>query len=237
MTALKLSVYLSTFLALGACNQALSQAAPPCTTCAGDLDGNGLIGLEDLFELLTWYGSSCPVDSSGTADPASTVYVSEIHYNPSTLQGSDLDFEFIELHNPSETGAQLWGWSLEGAVSLLFPTHANIAPGEFLVVARNADSLCTQVPSGVPCLQWDAGEGLNNSGETIEIRRGDGSLSDQVAFEDNDGWVGAPDGSGPSLEWMDIGLDNDDPASWAASFIFGGTPGLPNSMWGLSDPE
>jgi hypothetical protein len=213
------------------------QIAPPCTTCAGDLDGNGQIGLEDLFGILTWYGSSCPVDSNGTTEPAATVYISEIHYNPATSQGSDTDFEFIELHNPASTSAQLWGWTAAGGVTATFQQDAVIAPGGFLVLARNADSLCVNVPVQSPCFEWNAGESLNNTGETIEIRRGDGSISDEVAFEDNDGWVGAPDGGGPSLEWMDPGLDNDDPASWAASFVEGGTPGMPNSMWGLSDPE
>ena len=215
----------------------LGQTAPPCTTCAGDLDGNGLIGLEDLFGILTWYGSSCPVDSTAPTEPAATVYISEIHYTPATSQGSDTHFEFIELHNPSTSNAQLWGWTAEGAVTKTLPAEATIAPNGFLVLARNPDSLCVHVPIASPCIGWNSGESLNNTGETIEIRRGDGSLSDAVSYEDNDGWMSAPDGGGPSLEWMDIGLDNDDPASWAASFVEGGTPGAPNSMWGLSDPE
>lgn len=213
------------------------QTAPPCTTCAGDLDGNGSIGLEDLFSILTWYGSDCPVDSATVTLPASTVYISEIHYNPAAEQGSDTDYEFIELHNPDAHTAQLWGWSLAGAVTLDFPPDAQIGPGGFIVLARNADSLCVDIPIASGCIQWDSGQSLNNTGETIELYRGDGTLSDEVAYEDDDGWVGSPDGMGPSLEWMDIGLDNDDPASWSASLIFGGTPGLPNSMWGLSDPE
>lgn len=216
---------------------AQAQVAPPCTTCAGDLNGNGIIGLEDLFGILTYYGASCPLDSSISMEPAATVAISEIHYNPSTEQGADSDFEFIELYNPSEAVANLWGWSASGAITMNFPANATIGPLGFMVLARNADSICTLTPPNVPCFEWDAGEGLNNTGETILIVRGDGSVSDQVAFEDNDGWVAAPDGGGPSLEWMDVALDNSDPASWAASLVMGGTPGLANSMWGLSDPE
>lgn len=213
------------------------QVSPPCTTCAGDLDGNGLIGLEDLFGILTYYGTSCPLDSSTSMEPAATVAISEIHYNPSTQQGSDSDFEFIELYNPSDDVANLWGWQVSGAINMTFPANATVSPQSFLVLARNADSLCVLVPVPIPCFEWNVGEGLNNTGETLSILRGDGSLSDQVAFEDNDGWVSAPDGGGPSLEWMDVGLDNSDPASWAASLVMGGTPGQANSMWGLSDPE
>ncbi len=215
----------------------LGQTAPPCTTCAGDLNGDGLIGLEDLFSILTWYGAECPVDTTESTAPTHTVYLSEIHYNPSTAQGSDTDFEFIELHNPAATTAHLWGWNVAGAITAELPQSAQIMPGGFLVLARNADSLCVLVPSSSPCFEWDSGQSLNNTGETVELYRGDGSLSDEVPYEDNDGWVGAPDGDGPSLEWMDTGLDNDDPASWGASFVLGGTPGQPNSMWGLGDPE
>jgi hypothetical protein len=58
-----------------------------------------------------------------------------------------------------------------------------------------------------------------------------------VAYEDNDGWVPEPDGTGPSLEWMDPNLNNAAADSWTFSLVFGGTPGWANSMWGLSDLE
>ena len=116
-----------------------------------------------------WYGAECPVDTTESTAPTHTVYLSEIHYNPSTAQGSDTDFEFIELHNPAATTAHLWGWNVAGAITAELPQSAQIMPGGFLVLARNADSLCVLVPSSSPCFEWDSGQSLNNTGETSTI--------------------------------------------------------------------
>ncbi|MEY5043662.1 MAG: hypothetical protein RJA19_889 [Bacteroidota bacterium] len=211
-----------------------AQNLQPVPGCTGDLDGDGAINLNDLIVLLAHYGTTCPAPEPVV--PAA-LWISEIHYNPSSIQGDDTVWEFIELYNPSPSPVNVSGWTLSNAVTCLLPDGANIAGHGFLVVCRNVDSLATQVPTGVPIFPWTPTSSLNNTGETIEIKRPDGSLADAVAYEDNDGWMTAPDGGGPSLEWMDVGLNNDEAASWAASFIFGGTPGRMNSMWGLGDPE
>ena len=40
----------------------------------------------------------------------SQVVINEIHYNPSGAQGSDSDFEFLELHNPGTTDIDISGY-------------------------------------------------------------------------------------------------------------------------------
>lgn len=212
---------------------AQTNGVPP-VGCTGDLDWDGQVNLNDLIVMLAHYGTSCPIPEP--VQPAA-LWISEIHYNPSTLQGDDSIWEFIELHNPGNSAIALSGWTVGNAVNLAFPSGAEIAPLGFAVLCRNVDSLLTLVPPGVPCWAWTATSSLNNTGETIEVYRADGTLADEVAYEDNDGWMVAPDGGGPSLEWMDVGLNNDEAASWAASFVLGGTPGRANSMWGLGDPE
>ena len=57
--------------------------------CPNDINGNGLVDVEDLLELLSTYGMSC--DGFPAYDPS----ISEIHYNPSTQQGTDAEWEFI----------------------------------------------------------------------------------------------------------------------------------------------
>lgn len=210
------------------------QTFSPTTGCTGDLNQDGAINLNDLIILLASYGTSCP-------DPepieSAQIWISEIHYNPSSLQGDDTVWEFIEFFNPASHAVDLSGWMVSNAVSCTFPSGASIAGGGFVVLCRNVDSLATLVPADIPIFSWTSTSSLNNTGETILLERPDGSLADAVAYEDNDGWMTAPDGGGPSLEWMDVGLNNDEAASWAASFVFGGTPGRNNSMWGLGDPE
>jgi hypothetical protein len=211
---------------------AAAPAASAQTGCTGDLNADGTINLNDLMALLSVYGSSCPAPA---APPV--VRFSEINYNPSATQGNDSDWEFVELHNLESYAVNLGGWRLTDGLTGTFPEGFVLAPQGFAVACMRSDSMSTVLPAGIPLFQWPSSASLNNSGEIIRLLRPDGTESDLVPFEDNDGWMTAPDGGGPSLEWMDIGLDNDYASSWAASFTFGGTPGAPNSMWGLSDPE
>jgi hypothetical protein len=112
-----------------------------------------------------------------------------------------------------------------------------VPAGGFVAVVRNQEAMDSLVPPSGLMVQWNNGESLNNTGETIELWRADGTLSDEVPYEDNDGWIGQPDGGGPSLELIDVVLDNSLPDAWTFSSGIGGTPGAPNSMWGLNDPE
>jgi hypothetical protein len=93
------------------------------------------------------------------------------------------------------------------------------------------------VPGHTPIAQWNSGGSLNNTGETVTLVDPMDETAVAVAYEDNDGWITEPDGDGPSLELMDYNLPNEEAASWAASFVLGGTPGAINSMWGLSEVE
>lgn len=223
---------------LAVCSGALkAQAENP--GCIGDLDNNMQVDLDDLMTLLTLYGSACTV----TDDPADheptqgRVAISEIMYNPSSAQGNDSEYEFLELHNLDTFSVNLSGWVLDNAVAMTFPEGTMLPPNGFVAVVRDLDVMLPLVPPTAICIQWNSGESLNNTGETIELWRADGSLSDAVSYEDDDGWVGQPDGGGPSLEWFDTGLDNDFADAWTFSAQIGGTPGAANSMWGLSDPE
>lgn len=201
--------------------------------CTGDLNGDYEVDLQDLLTLLVHYGDSC--SDQPTAYPV--LHISEIHYNPHSSQGNDSDWEFLELYNPTSTAIPLQGWKLTEAVAYTFGTGDTLPPAGFFTVARNLDSLLTALPAGAAAAQWNSGESLNNTGETIELRSPDDALNQSVSYEDNDGWVTQPDGQGPSLEWMDAGLENSAVDAWTFSLVLGGTPGAPNSMWGLSDPE
>ena len=201
--------------------------------CEGDVNGDMIVDLDDLLTLLIHYGQTC--DSH--VDSATIVYISEIHYNPNSAQGNDSDWEFLELYNPNPTAIQLGGWSIGNAVQCSFQSTDTIPPFGFFVAARNLDSLSTVLPEVNYARQWNSGESLNNTGETIEVIAPDGTVVSAVAYEDNDGWVPEPDGTGPSLEWMDPNLNNAAADSWTFSLVFGGTPGWANSMWGLSDLE
>ena len=47
----------------------------------------------------------------------SQVVINEIHYNPGSAQGSDSDFEFLELYNPGVTDIDMSGYSFTQGVT------------------------------------------------------------------------------------------------------------------------
>ena len=77
--------------------------------------------------------------------------INEIHYNPAGSQGSDAEYEFIELANNSEHTIRLENTVLSNEVNYGFSESTTVLPDSFVVVARNKSSL----------LAWYSG--LNNN--------------------------------------------------------------------------
>lgn len=149
------------------------------------------------------------------------VVIHEIHYNPCSEQGSDNDFEFVELYNADTDSVELNGWLLTGAFELELP-DLSLAPGEFIITANQPDSY-----ADAPCavLGWDSGS-INNQGETIVLLNALGETADEVSYSSSGNW---PDANGNcfSLELRAPDLDNTLPESWCAVST-NGTPGLPS---------
>ena len=193
--------------------------------CHADLNGNHMVDNHDLLILLADYGQTC--EDAGWHDPV----LSEIHYNPSTQQGSDSDHEFLELTNPHPFDLHVGGWSIADGVDCAFPPDTWIEAQGQLIVANNTDTMEALVPAFTPVLGWSGSSGLHNSGETLRLVRPDGSVAQTVTFSDTNGWPEDADGGGPSLEWLGLPHDNALPTSWVTSSSLGGSPGMPNSTW------
>lgn len=152
--------------------------------------------------------------------------ITELQYNPS---GPSEDLEFIELWNPGAEPVQLSGWSLE-AVGYVFPQDTEAAAGEVLVVAKSPVAFEARYGRVARVLGPYPGK-LDNKGETLVLRdRGQGlpATIDLVPYGLGDGWPEAADGHGATLELTRVSpwRINDDAASWTASSIDGGTPGV-----------
>jgi hypothetical protein len=102
--------------------------------CPNDINGNGIVDGDDLLELLSTYGMSC--EGIPTYEPS----ISEIHYNPSTQQGTDSEWEFVELYNNNPFGIDLSEWSLAEAVNALIPLNTWLNAGEYIVFANDITS-------------------------------------------------------------------------------------------------
>ena len=216
-----LSLLALVVLVAGCASAAAQSDVNPCPT---ELDGDGLVGMTDLLIVLADFGSTCSIDPPSTGWPL--LHINELHYNPSTDQGSDSDFEFLELHNPGPESVSLEGWSLSEGLDHTFAQGTVIDSGGYLVVTVNAT---TYAGLGFAVVDWGSG-GLHNSGELIALRAPDGTVVESVLYSDTGGWDTAPDGQGPSLERLFLDGDPHDPGQWSASISSGGTPGSINSL-------
>ncbi len=149
------------------------------------------------------------------------IIITEIHYNPSSEQGDDSEWEFFEIYNNDDVTVDLSNWTVSDGVDFTFPDSVYIAPMEFIVITVNE----ANYQGDYQVFQWDSGDALSNSGENVAISDAAGNVVDFVEYDDGNGWPEEADGDGPSLELVDFDADNNDPANWRASYFLGGTPG------------
>jgi hypothetical protein len=145
---------------------------------------------------------------------ARDVVINEILYH--SISGSE-DDEFVELHNKGKEPATLSGYRLRGAVQFDFPQGTVIAPGGFVVAAKNPKSLAAKYGLAAAGVLGPYEGSLSGRGEEIVLRDPAGNAADRVVYADRDPWPHWADGLGSSLELIDPELDNSLPQSWAAS--------------------
>jgi hypothetical protein len=141
-----------------------------------------------------------------------SIVISEIMYHPITE--NDVD-EYIELFNRGAATVDLSGWRLSKAIDFIFPAGTELAPGQLLVVAKDAAHL--QAKYGIANVVGDYEGVLANDGESIRLRDQNGNIVDVVRYYDGGSWPKAADGDGSSLELIDPRDDNGVAAAWAAS--------------------
>ena len=202
-------------------------AWPPVDdSCRSDFDGDGVVGMADLLLMLADFGAHCEVDPPESLSWPD-VRFTELHYNPGSQQGSDSNYEFLELTNADSVAVNLAGWSLSEGLDFTFPEDSWLQPGDFVVVTT---APLTYAGLGYPVFDWVTG-GPNNSRELLALRAPDSTVAEYVEYSDTGVWDAAPDGQGPSLERLFLFGPASDAATWSASINVGGTPGAVNSLW------
>jgi hypothetical protein len=180
------------------------------------------------------------------------VAISEIMYHPVLENDAQDNHEFIELHNPSGTEASLKDWKLilGKKEAFTFAANASIAPGKFLVVAKNRQKLIALHGLRPEEVLGDYQGELDNGGETVVLVNEKDDVIDAVRYDDKMPWpIGAdalgmgrawwPAGEyekqrykGRSLERYSYSVPASDVRNWEASPLGGGTPGRANSVSG-----
>lgn len=162
--------------------------------------------------------------------------ITEVMYHPAPLTEEEsaagfeeADFEFIELHHRGTGVVDLTNLRFTKGIDFDFPQSTVLAPGGYLVVARNAEAFMLRYGGDIEVAgSWgEAGGKLDNAGERVKLSFGAGVPIIDFDYDDEDGWPGEADGEGRSLVLVPGG-DPGDPGSWAASSQLGGSPGREN---------
>jgi hypothetical protein len=192
---------------------------------------------------------------AGSAVPVvapTAVVISEIMYHPVLEDAADDNHEFVEIHNRDGAPVAIAGWRLQGTIRYTFPAGATLAPGQFLVVARNKERLLqvTRYALAPEAVAGNYEGGLDDGGAVVSLARGDGTVVDAVAYDDAFPWPVAADALGAgdkwlpssllpleshrfmgvSLERIHLGSPGNDVSNWGPSPVDGATPGRANSL-------
>ena len=155
----------------------------------------------------------------------SKLALTELMYNPPRLGAVDGDeFEFLELKNTGTNTLNLSGLNFSG-IGFTFTNGTTLAPGEFVVLVRNAPSFAFKYPAVT--IHGTYTGSLNNGGENIALLHALGGTIFSVTYDDIAPWPVAADGFGFSLVPVNPGATQapDDGAKWRASTASGGSPG------------
>jgi hypothetical protein len=159
--------------------------------------------------------SRVPADQPAAPD----IVINEIQHSPTGGNGA----EFLELYNPSATTAiDLSGWTIADGINLTVQPGTVILPQSTMTFVANDPTFRNTYGSTV--FVGGRFSGDLSAGETLTLKRPDGSTADTVTY----GGAGWPvPTSGQSLELKDPAADNADGASWALS-AGQGSPGAAN---------
>jgi len=183
-------------------------------------------------------------NANANAQLLESLVVTELNYNPHDPSLAEMelgffnndDFEFIELRNIGQFPFDLTGLQISVGISFNFSDGdvAELAPGQFVVVARNAAAFATRYGEEINVAgQYD--RGLSNDGEGLMLANQFGDEVFVFSFDDSDDWPQWAAGRGASLELIDPaavpppGQDRNDylnnPENWRSSGEYGGSPG------------
>lgn len=176
------------------------------------------------------------VSGGGTVTPpaaAAALVITEINYN---VPGAD-SVEFVEIYNNDTAAVDMTGYEISNAIFYTFPT-ITLNAGDYLLITN--DSIAFQNAFGIAAYEWNSGNSLNNTGETIILSSPSAALVDSVTYADSAPWPTGTDGQGASIQLCDINTNNADPTNWGASdnqtgVLLGGvevlaTPGSANTV-------
>jgi hypothetical protein len=142
--------------------------------------------------------------------------------------------EWIELYNPGLEEIDLTGWRLEDGGDISITLLGTIAPGSFFLLERTDDTTISDISE-----DFVYTGGLNNGGETLQLRDPSGGLIDS-ANADGGEWPAGESSSHASMERRGGSDLSGNWVTWnghvyaghdAGGNAIAGTPRQRNSVW------
>ena len=183
-------------------------------------------GANDLYPLR----SPTPGTNNGSI-AIGQIVINELMYKP--ISGND-DDQYVELYNQGANAVSLANWQFTAGISYTFPTNTTLAPGGYLVLARNLTNLWakyTNLNSGNTLGNYSGK--LSHSGERVALAQpewltvndGQGGVTsnqifvveDEVTYSTAGRWGQWASGGGSSLELIDPRANHRLAANWADS--------------------
>lgn len=175
------------------------------------------------------------IEPSAVSPAIQFLRITELMYHP---LGDDP--EFIEFLNTGDStlslkdlafadGDPFTGGFVFGDVEL--------GPGECGLLVEDIDSFRQKYGEEINILGTWASGGLSNGGERLTLNDADGNAIHNFRYNDSEPWPIEADGTGPSLEVIDVEGNYDDPTNWRASAAAGGSPGAAHVVSEDSDGD
>jgi hypothetical protein len=164
---------------------------------------------------------------------ASSLRVTELMYHPADPPAGssydDNDFEFIELHNISNTSIDVTGVNFDDGILHIFSNNfTSIGPTQYVVLVQNLAAFAERYDTNDIVIGGIYSNKLSNAGERLSLVDAQGLPILQFTYDD--AWYPETDGQGYSLTLVDPYLMTntwDLKTSWRSSFEVNGTPGKP----------
>ncbi len=204
-----------------------------------------------------WSALNQALFTVGVVPPdAGSLVVSELNYHPHepvapaeiAISTDRDDYEYVELLNIGASTLDLTGVRFEDAISFAFPAQTFLPPGGRVLVVRHLAAFTARhgATLGEAPVAGVYDGRFSNDGEHVLLTGPAGALIG-FTYDDHAPWPAAADGDGASLVLVDpcSAPDHNDPASWRASCLQGGSPGTGDALtladWmlarGLTDPS
>jgi len=156
------------------------------------------------------------------------IMFNEICYNACEASPSA---DWVELHSTYDVPFDIGGWMFrddDDSHNYVIPLGTVIEPGYYLILCRDTEAFTAAFP-GVDNYVGSFNFGLSSSGDQVRLFDSQGALVDSLTFRCEAPWPEGANGTGPTLELKDPGLDNTLPTSWELSEQYG-TPGIANDQ-------